>query len=173
MLFFFLFICASTPVGSLEKQPQKEGITERPLHCARIREAWNFALAKLKSSDNACWRFWRWISSTVEIFCVEFIQRVYISVVLINNASETALILLPSRVLAGTSCTHSLTPPLLLLYKFSWMLQRSTFFNYQRKRNPYFFIHACFHVISFAANILLIYMTTPFLKILIILDTQK
>ena len=68
MLFFFLFICVSMPVGSLEKQPQKVGIIEHPLYGARIRETWNFTLAKLKSSDNACWRFWRWISSTVEIF---------------------------------------------------------------------------------------------------------
>lgn len=53
-------------------------------------------------------------------------------------------------------------------------LQRSTFcFNYQRKRNLYFFIRAGFHVISFATNILLIYMITPFLKILIITGYAK
>jgi len=38
MLFFFLFICVSMPVGSLEKQPQKVGIIEHPLYGARIRE---------------------------------------------------------------------------------------------------------------------------------------
>jgi hypothetical protein len=37
-MLFFLFICASMSVGILEKQPQKEGIIEHPLHGARIRE---------------------------------------------------------------------------------------------------------------------------------------
>lgn len=37
-MLFFPFVCASMPVGSLEKQPQKEGIIERPLHGARISE---------------------------------------------------------------------------------------------------------------------------------------
>jgi hypothetical protein len=34
----FVFIRASLPVGSLEKQPQKEGIIDRPLHGVRIRK---------------------------------------------------------------------------------------------------------------------------------------
>lgn len=160
-------------VGSLEKQPQKEGIIERSLRGARIRETWNFTFAKLKSSDNACWRFWRWISSYVEIFWCLIYLGVYISVFLINNASGTPLILLPSRVFARTACIHNLTPPFLLLYKFIWMLQNLHFFNYQRKMNLYFFIRTGFYVISFATNILLIYIITPFLKILIITGYTK
>jgi len=37
-MLFFLFICAGMQVGSLEKQPQKEGIIKRPARGARIRE---------------------------------------------------------------------------------------------------------------------------------------
>jgi len=39
--------------------------------------------------------------------------------------------------------------------------------------NLYFFIRVGFHVISFATNILFIYMITPFLKILIITGYTK